>query len=126
MSGMKGRCKFVPEGVGANCTGYHRVKHGSEEALQRAVAKVGPISVAIYVDETFMHYKNGIYNNSICLSRYLNHGVLVVGYGSENGSDYWIVKNSWGESWGVAGYVLMSRNARNQCGIASHAVFPSV
>ncbi|XP_049320222.1 procathepsin L-like [Astyanax mexicanus] len=122
-----GDCRFKPDSVGATCTGFVDITSGDEKALQEAVATIGPISVAIDAGHSsFQLYESGIYNEPDCSSSDLDHGVLAVGYGTDSGKDYWLVKNSWGLDWGNKGYIQMSRNKDNQCGIATAASYPLV
>jgi len=124
-----GQCRFKQNSVGATLTGFVDVKQGDESDLENAVATVGPVSVAIDASNfSFQLYSGGVYDEPSCSSELLDHGVLAVGYGTtEDGKDFWIVKNSWGTSWGEDnGYIRMSRNKNNQCGIATSASYPTV
>lgn len=127
--GQEQECHFNRTNIGATDTGFvDVVPRGDEQKLKEAVATVGPCSVAIDASKfSFQFYKSGVYNEPECSSEKLDHGVLVVGYGvhMEDG-DYWLVKNSWSSHWGMNGYVLMSRNKDNQCGIANAASYPLV
>jgi len=118
-------CEFNSANVGATLSSFHDIPTGDENALQAAVYKT-PVSVAIDAShQSFQFYSGGVYNEPECSSTELDHGVLAIGYGTE-GSDYWLVKNSWGPDWGLQGYIKMSRNAHNQCGIATAGSYPIV
>jgi len=120
-------CRFKSADVGATDTGFVDVTSKDENALQQAVATVGPVSVAIDASHSsFQLYKRGVYHEARCSQTQLDHGVLAVGYGVETGKDYWLVKNSWGTSWGEQGYIMMTRNKNNQCGIATASSYPTV
>ena len=120
-------CRFKEQDIGATDTGFVDIPEGDEQALTQAIASIGPISVAIDASKsTFHYYKEGVYSDSLCSSTKLDHGVLAVGYGTQDEQDYYIVKNSWGEAWGLQGYILMSRNNDNNCGIATQASYPPV
>jgi len=119
-------CRFTRSNVGASIKSFHDVPSGSESALLNAVTKT-PTSVAIDASHSsFQFYSGGVYNEPACSSSQLDHGVLSIGYGTYQGTAYWLVKNSWGTSWGLNGYIMMSRNKNNQCGIATAASYPIV
>lgn len=160
------KCRYNPKSSGAEDVGFVDIPQGDEEKLKKAVATVGPVSIAIDAShQSFQFYSEGylllfystgieiilflflktncllwksnfhvmfffypgVYDEPDCSNTELDHGVLIVGYGTdEAGKDFWIVKNSWGNSWGEEGYIKMARNQENQCGVASSASYPLV
>lgn len=122
------KCRYNPKNSGATDKGFVDIESGNEEKLKIAVATVGPVSIAIDAShESFQLYSEGVYYDPSCSSEELDHGVLIVGYGTtEKGEDYWLVKNSWGETWGDKGYVKMARNKQNHCGVATASSYPLV
>jgi len=124
---MDDKCRFNPATVGATDTGFVDIPSMDESKLMEAVATIGPISVAIDAShQSFQLYQTGVYDEPQCSQDQLDHGVLAIGYGTYNGQDYWLVKNSWGTVWGDKGFIMMSRNKMNQCGIATAASYPLV
>jgi C1A family cysteine protease len=119
-----GTCK-TGKAVRAKIKAYADVPQGNEAALFTAVT-AAPVSVAIEADQAcFQFYSSGVLDDASCGTQ-LDHGVLAVGYGTDSasGKQFWKVKNSWGTSWGMSGYVLMVRN-KNMCGISLAASYPT-
>ena len=129
--GVQGKCRASSCTHHSPIKGHTDVQPGSQASLMAAVAH-GPVSIAVEADQTsFQFYKSGVMT-SPC-GRALDHGVLVVGYGhdEDQGVDYWLVKNSWGPTWGEEGYIRLLRNGTlndgfGQCGILSTPSFPLV
>jgi len=117
-------CKVgIPKG---DITGFYDVPSDDTNALMEAVAQQ-PVSVAIEADQSaFQMYGGGVLTKE-CGNK-LDHGVLLVGYGTDNGVDYWKVKNSWGPTWGENGYIRIERGlpGGGECGIKGMSSYPKV
>lgn len=126
-TGKDGACKFSAENVGIQVLDSVNITLGAEDELKHAVAIVRPVSVAFQVVNSFRFYKEGVYTSDTCGTTPMdvNHAVLAVGYGVEDGVSYWLVKNSWGENWGDSGYFKMELG-KNMCGISTCASYPIV
>jgi len=112
----KGSCSFNAGYVGARVSTFADVD-ASELAMMTALQE-GPLAVAITAVDSLNYYKSGVYAGN-CAGE-VNHAVVVVGYGSLRGQNYWVVRNSWGTGWGQGGYVLFARG-HNMCNIETYA-----
>jgi C1A family cysteine protease len=118
-----GSCKAAQYSKNSPISDFKDVAGGNEAALGDAI-QGQPISVAIEADQSiFQFYTGGILDGNC--GRNLDHGVTAVGYVADSQNGYWIVKNSWGTSWGAKGYVNI-RAFKNMCGIATENSYPVV
>ena len=125
-TGKTGSCKKTcVEDSYSDVSRYVDVMPDSDEALMHALIE-GPVSVAIQADQPkFQMYGSGVLPASDCGDK-LDHGVLVVGWGTENNMKYWIVKNSWGPEWGDDGYIKLEKGVEGSgtCGLLTQPVYP--
>jgi len=119
-------CQYDPKTSDPAISSFISISNGDENLLANNLYSLGPHSVAIDASRSsFQFYSGGIYYDPGCSTSMLDHEMLLVGYGLDSSNNkYWIVQNSWGSNWGISGYILMSRNRNNNCGIASDAAVP--
>jgi C1A family cysteine protease len=123
-----GTCDSTAHGTATNfmTSGYVAVTAESETALKTQLA-TQPVSIAIQADQSvFQVYQSGVFSSSECGTA-LDHAVTLVGYGTESGEDYYLMRNSWGSSWGEAGYMKMAMigDGPGICGLQMDAVAPT-
>ena len=124
--GCTKKCCFRKEDIGATITNYTDIDSGDVLALTRAVWSIAPVAAAMDASHrSFQLYRDGVYSDANCSSVKLDHCVLIVGFGTtDDGLDYFLVKNSWGERWGMEGYFMIERSYKNMCGLATQASYP--
>jgi C1A family cysteine protease len=124
-SGSKGTCAYSKYTVYGKISSY--VEPSATETALQAALLIAPVSVAIDASSVkFQLYSSGVYCPSGCSTSSLDHAVLAVGMASNSSydyTDYYIVKNSWGTSWGISGYLYMCLGEDNNCGIATQTVY---
>ncbi|XP_059147863.1 procathepsin L-like [Physella acuta] len=104
-------------------TGTSYIPSGDEDNMMKVIHTT-PIAAYINAGQvSFQMYTGGIYSDPNCSPSMLDHAVQIIGYGTEGGVDYWIIKNSWGSNWGQKGYMNIVRG-KNMCGIATYAFYP--
>jgi len=123
-------CKYTAAMLGSKVNLYGNVgsttSNNTAMIMQSALLQFGPLAVAITTAPSFMSYKSGIYNDVACDNKTVDHAINIVGYGKTNatecsptGTDYWIIRNSWGTTWGLLGYGMIQRGV-NKCSIESY------
>ena len=120
-----GSCEYdASSATGVAVTDYTNVTPNSQSQMKAALQQ-GPLAVAIEADKfVFQTYKSGVLSSSKCGTN-LDHAVLAVGYGSEDGQDYWLVKNSWNTTWGDQGYIKLAMDdSSGTCGVQEDPQLP--
>ena len=121
------KCKLINNITSLHTHNYTSINTGDEYAMAYALQKIGPLSAIVHTNLDWQLYDNGIYNpsNTTCSNDISKqeHGVIIIGYGTENGLDYWIIRNSWGADWGENGHMRLVRG-KNACGIANSVIYP--
>jgi len=122
-TGRDGQCNRYESAF--TVSGFTDVPQNSPQQMKAALNNQ-PVSVAVAVNTKFQFYSGGVFNKQC--GNQINHGVLAVGYGSEAGKDFWLVKNSWGPQWGEEGFIRISRDdieGPGQCQILANASYPT-
>ena len=121
------KCLFHKSEAVAKVKAVNNITALDEMELKRAVGLVGPVSIAFQVAKDFRYYKKGVYDGTCDTGPAdVNHAVVAVGYGKDHAHDkeYWTVRNSWGTSWGQAGYFKIAYG-KNKCGLSDCAAYPT-
>ena len=121
-------CLYDPAKKAASISDYKKITNGhwssgDEEAIADSVYENGPHSIYLYVNSNWQHYSSGIFHDSSCNKHSYNHAVVNVGYDKDEG--YWIVRNSWGASWGEEGHIRM-KMGENICNSEAHVWYPII
>ena len=126
--GQNDFCREGSAAAAAKFRGYARLPRYDDAALMEAVYSRGPVAVSLDASQdSFTFYSAGVYHEAACMWKpsQLDHSMMVVGYGTDPGGDYWLVRNSWSDHWGDRGYVKVARDGHG-CGAATDAMYAVV
>ena len=126
---MTQTCKYSATNTGITVTSFTKVTPSSVAQMKAALVQQ-PLSVSIEADtRSFQSYTSGVYNDAAGCGTTLDHAVMAVGYGTDSvGGDYYLIRNSWGSSWGEAGYIrfAITGDDAGMCGVQLGPLYPTV
>lgn len=124
----KGKEKHCTKASGTvvQVTNFTQLQERDISSIMNALNEGYSVAAALQAGtHAFMYYKSGILSDAReCEEDYIDHAVVIIGYGTQNNIDYWIVRNSWGKDWGEAGYVRIQREI-NYCNLENYPFFPT-
>jgi cathepsin L len=106
--GVESACAVPPYTSKVSITGFVKLVENSYYDLMNAVARIGPMDVSVDAS-SWDAYDSGIFNGCNQVNPDSDHAVVLMGYGTENGQGYWLVRNSWSPNWGEKGYIRLHR-----------------
>ena len=120
-----GSCQYDESKGVTNVSSYGKT-HGTDANLARLDQQ--PVNVAVAAgNNVFMNYQSGIITADLGCPTKIDHAIVAVGWGVENGVQYYIVRNSWGTSWGEKGFVRMATShGQGVCGINQYVYYPTI
>jgi len=126
-NGHAGTCHHDTNKTVATLNKVRKVQSKNEADLKRAVHNKGPVSISLHVNKKFKAYKNGVFDDTSCPKNSANHALLVVGWKHSpvQKRTKWYVKNSWGKSWGLDGYINILEG-KNICGMANRPLYADI
>ncbi|XP_013133490.1 PREDICTED: pro-cathepsin H-like [Papilio polytes] len=120
------KCSFQKNKVAVRVKGGRTVTVDDEEKLKDLVYQTGPVSTGFYANKEFSSYRGQMYDGKGCpKGKKPNHAMLIVGYGVENGTPYWMIKNSYNVHWGANGYLKLIRGV-NACSLLNYTAVAEV
>jgi len=120
-----GTCKLDNTAIAATISDYDTVLiyYEGTDALAQSINDHGPHATHLYANDNFKQYASGIFDDVTCPTSRANHAVINVGYDTVEG--YWLIRNSWGPTWGDGGHIKMAMG-KNTCNVESDAWLPKV
>merc|ERR1712150_328247 len=113
-------CQYDDDKKAASISGYKRI---SGDISADSVYENGPHSIYLYANSNFQHYSSGIFDDASCPKYSYNHAVVNVGFDTDD--EYWLVRNSWGTTWGEAGHIRIA-TGHNICNCEKYAWYPEI
>lgn len=117
--GIEDECRYNKDLTTKKVKNVFCQENATTEEIKQYLAEIGPLSIALDAN-SMQDYEGGVHD---CPGSELNHAVLLVGYGTEDGKDYWLIKNCWGTKWADQGYIKINQEPGKNCAVGIYVTY---